>query len=269
MSKLIARVFPTKTSMCPTDEHAYFGDPNLFTPHYDEVHISVTFTWDIQKAQRLQRAWDPYGIVKMDGVAINGESNQPMIEGMYLRKGITITSRGCPYGCWFCEVAGKKLIEFNHFPRGNIIQDNNILACTETHLLKVFDMLKTEKQIEFKGGLDKRLLNKDIALELKKLKIKSLWLSCDDSSQIKKLSKAIEILQSVGFRQNQIYCYVLCGFNMLEEEKRMREIFSIGAIPFCQLYRDKNNSIEYSKDWKHFQRTWSRPAAIKATMKRR
>jgi hypothetical protein len=55
----IARVFPTRTSMTPTDPDAYVGLPDLFTPQYDEVHISVAFTWDIPKVQDLMKIIRP------------------------------------------------------------------------------------------------------------------------------------------------------------------------------------------------------------------
>ena len=112
--KRIARVFPTKTSMCPTDKDAYFSMPDLFTPIYDEIHISCTFTWDIKKAKQLAIVWKNHGEVKIGGVAIDGESDQPMVEGMYLRKGVTITSRGCPNNCSFCFVK-KNLLNLMNF----------------------------------------------------------------------------------------------------------------------------------------------------------
>lgn len=83
----IARVFPTKTSMSPTDKDAYFDAPDMFTPKYLEVHISVTFSWDIPKAFWLKNEWESKGIVqegivKVGGVAINGESDQPFKGGL-------------------------------------------------------------------------------------------------------------------------------------------------------------------------------------------
>ena len=51
----IARIFPTKTNMTPTDEHAYFSGPDMFTPKdYDIAYISVVFTWDKPKAEKLK-----------------------------------------------------------------------------------------------------------------------------------------------------------------------------------------------------------------------
>ena len=70
----IARVFPTKTSMVPTDKDAYFDAPDMFTPQYDEVHVSVTFTWDIQKAKYLAHQWfDKAPKVLIGGVAISDD----------------------------------------------------------------------------------------------------------------------------------------------------------------------------------------------------
>jgi hypothetical protein len=263
---MISRVFPTKTSMCPDDADAYFGAPDLFTPKYDEVHISCQFTWDIKKAYRLADAWRNHGEVKIGGVAINGESDQPFVAGMYLRKGITITSRGCVNNCSFCMVR-KELIEFDEFSVGNIIQDNNILACSDRHWRLVLSMLKTQRAIEFKGGLEKHRITPKIAEDLRGLRIKSLWLACDQANCVEPLRKAVGILHNAGFTQNNIYCYVLIGNDRVENEHRLRSVYEMGAMPFAQLFKNKDNSIEYSKEWKQFARTWSRPCAYKTLLK--
>lgn len=263
----LARVFPTKTSMLPVDTDAYFGPPDLFTPHYDEVHISVVFTWDIPKAKQLAEIWTTYGKVKIGGPGIDGESKEPFTAGMYLRGGITITSRGCPKKCSFCMV-GKELIEFDNFPEGNIVQDNNILACSKKHWDLVVTMLRQQKGVVFSGGLDKYLLTDKHIEDLRGLRIKTLWLACDSPKEIGALTEAVERLKKAGFSRGKIFCYVLIGKDMTEEEQRMRMIFDAGAIPFAQLYRDKDNSIEYSKEWRQFARCWSRPAAIKSICKK-
>ena len=109
--------------MSPTDRNAYFAEPDLFTPEYDEVHISVTFTWDTKRAWELARQWNHIAPVKIGGVAINGEPKDGFKAGMYLRNGVTITSRGCPNRCPFCLVR-QNLIEIEDFPEGNIVQDS-------------------------------------------------------------------------------------------------------------------------------------------------
>ena len=50
---------------------------------------------------------------------------------------------------------------------------------------------------------------------------------------------------------------------MQENENRLRTVFETGALPFAQLFQPPQY-IEYSRAWKGFARTWSRPAAYKA-----
>lgn len=56
-SKKIARVFPRKTKATPDDDLCFFGPPPLLNmPEVDEVHISVTFTYDKPIAQEMYGA---------------------------------------------------------------------------------------------------------------------------------------------------------------------------------------------------------------------
>jgi hypothetical protein len=52
----LIRVFPRKTKASPDDELAYFGPPDIFA-EADEVHVSVTFTYDKAVAERLAEQW--------------------------------------------------------------------------------------------------------------------------------------------------------------------------------------------------------------------
>ena len=58
MSNII-RVFPRKANMTPMDDLVFIGDPPLFRPE-GEVHVSCTFTWDVEESYRLQEAWSLY-----------------------------------------------------------------------------------------------------------------------------------------------------------------------------------------------------------------
>ena len=56
MKKRIIRVFPTKTNATPTDELVRIRETPSFFDEADEVHVSVTFTWDIPIAEWLAGA---------------------------------------------------------------------------------------------------------------------------------------------------------------------------------------------------------------------
>ena len=247
----IIRVFPTKTNMTPTDNYAFCGYPPFpqFIPEHDEVHISVTFTWDIQKAYKLQKAWEAVTNkpVKIGGVAF-GDPGNSFSPGMYLKKGIVITSMGCPNNCWFCFVPKREGgIRELSITEGHIIQDNNFLACSRSHRLKVYEMLKAQSDIKFLGGLEaKRLTDWDIE-QMRGLKIHELWLACDTRAVLPKVIDTINRLKSRGFKQNQIRCYVLIGFDMREEHDRLIELLKAGCLPFAQLYQpEQKREYDYN-----------------------
>ena len=155
----IIRVFCRKTSYTPTDDMAFVGPPpGLFIPEHDEIHISCTFTWDMDYAEELAFQWE--GVtnkpVKLGGPAYHSAADD-FTPGMYVRKGIIFTSRGCNNNCPWCGVRQIEgtLRELPITP-GNIIQDNNFLQCSRQHKDKVFDMLRTQRGIAFRGGAGDR-----------------------------------------------------------------------------------------------------------------
>jgi len=269
--KLIARVFPRKTSMSPTDKHAYFGLPPMF-PKYDEVHISVTFTWDIKRGYYLKKQWGMVcDNVRIGGPALN-DCGGNFESGMYLRKGVVITSRGCPNNCSFCFVP-KREGKIRELPiiEGNNILDNNFLACPIEHVVAVFRMLKTQKGVIFSGGIEAKRVNDHFIRKLREISFKRLYLAYDREDQECHVAKASIKLREY-FTREQIGCYVLIGYEKnntqtIEGAKwRLKEAWDLGTMPFAMLYQPTEHR-RYSKEWKQLQRMWTRPAIIKSMMK--
>ena len=96
--KEIARVFPRRTKATPDDALAFTGPlPRAIRETgggIDEVHVSVTFTYDIPKAEKLVKSWERLGVpVKIGGPAF-GDRSGDFTPGLYMKNGYTFTSRG-------------------------------------------------------------------------------------------------------------------------------------------------------------------------------
>lgn len=251
--------------MTPTDDCAFVGDPPLFRPEADEVHVSCCFTWDVREAERLQEAWALYyDDVKIGGPAISGSRGE-FIPGKYVKEGVVITHRGCNRRCPWCLVpvweGGLHLLSIQE---GWIENDNNLLACPREHQEAVFEMLRGQKKrVSFPGGLDARLVDDWVAGQLKSLSIEQVFLAADTEVALKPLEEAIKKLSFLNRRQ--LRCYVLIAFDgetISEATRRLEAVWKIGCLPFAQLYQPPDRFIKYSYGWKQLARTWSRPAAM-------
>ena len=143
------------------------------------------FTWDIPRAEQLQRSWSRFYKVVQVGRPAYGLPGGEFTPGIFVRKGITFTSCCCIRRYLWCNVPARegRVRELKSIVPGHIIQDNNILACSEAHLEKVFAMLKDQrKAASFNGGLDARLL-RPWHLELfKSVTINELWFAADETA---------------------------------------------------------------------------------------
>jgi radical SAM superfamily enzyme YgiQ (UPF0313 family) len=147
----------------------------------DEVHISVTFSWDMPEAERLEKEWRHVAPVKIGGPATDQRGEQ-FTPGLYLEKGYVITSRGCPNRCWFCGVWRREGPDIRELPitEGWNILDDNLLACSERHIRGVFSMLAKQKhRLFFTGGMEAARLSKWHIEELAKLNPKEMFFAYD------------------------------------------------------------------------------------------
>jgi hypothetical protein len=248
----------------------FIGDPPLFLPVADEVHISVTFTWDIDEGRRLVEAWGQlYPVVKIGGPAM-GDKPDGFTPGLYLKQGVTFTTRGCNNHCPWCLVPEREggLVEISDFAPGWIIQDNNVLQSSHKHLERIGQMLEvvrkqTRHYAVFSGGLDARLVNDWVAEWLSNIKIKEVFLAADTVAALGPLEKAIKKLSFLDRRKLRVYTMLAYGGESIEAATdRLETVWSLGGLPFAQLYQPADHFIQYSREWKQLARTWSRPAAM-------
>lgn len=261
------RVFPRKTKATPDDGEVYINKPpqvpSLWVRWKDEVHISCTFTWDKAKAETLAKKWTTMGYgVELGGPAYDDPGGD-FVPGRYLRKGYVITSRGCNSNCWFC-LTHKREGSIRELPitDGWIVQDNNLLQCSEKHIRAVFTMLARQpEKAEFTGGLDAAILQDWHVHELASLKPKSIYVAYDTPDDYEPLVVAAKRFRDAGLLpSHNIGCYVLVGYpkdTFSAAENRLNQVLDLGLTPFAMLWTDPQH-----KDWNTFQRVWARPAII-------
>lgn len=175
---------------------------------------------------------------------------------------ILFSSRGCIRTCAFCSVSimepefhARKSIKNLVYPghKKIIFWDNNILA--SPFLMNIFDELdELSLEVDFNQGLDARLLNEEVALRLKKLKMPVLRLAYDSNGIKKSLRNAINLLKAVGIKGRKIIVY--CLYNHLDTPEnflnRIRDLLEWDVVAYPMRYeplepRPKNTFI--SPNW--------------------
>lgn len=262
------RVFPRQTKWTPTDELAFVGEPGLFLPPVQPVRVSVAFTWDIPEGERLARAWGSYyPDVQIGGPAF-GDPGGEFVPGRFVKTGVTITSRGCPNSCWFCNVWRREGQEVRELPitDGWNLLDDNLLACSEDHQRAVFAMLKRNKKagpVQFTGGLEAKRLEPWHVEALRDLKPKQMFFAYDTPDDLEPLQRAGRMLLDAGFTttSHALRAYVLCGWptdTIEAAARRMTQAMEAGFLPMAMLYRD--NSGRRDPVWQKWGRQWARPS---------
>jgi len=265
----IIRVFPRRTKATPDDPLAFVGDPGLFLPMADEVHVSVTFTWDIAEGHRLAHAWaEHYSDVSIGGPAL-GDAGDEFISGRYLQPGYVMTSRGCPNTCKGCYVPKREgPLRLLPIVEGHDVCDNNLLACPRDHIESVLEMLKRQKEpARFTGGLEASRVDEWFVRQLVGMRLDVAHLAYDRPSQRAHVERAAGLFRDLskwvpGTLRRKIGCYVLCGYpnDRIEEAvKRFEWVASLGIRPYPMFLRLDGDEAKTPREWGQVIRPYMRP----------
>ncbi len=232
----------------------------------DAVHISVAFTWDLERARMIATAWRGIAPVTIGGPALDdpGGSFTP---GLYLKVGYVMTSRGCPNRCGFCMVPRREgPIRELPIEEGYNVLDSNLLACSYGHVCSVIDMLGRQKmgRPQFTGGLEAERFEAWTAEAVRSVRPVQVFFAYDEPRDWDPLVRAVELCWKVGFtpKAHRIRAYVLCRWQretIQAAEERMERVKALGVVPAAMLWKDASGR-EAPREWQRFQRRWIRPA---------
>jgi hypothetical protein len=161
-----------------------------------------------------------------------------------------------------------RLLELDICDGVNIL-DDNLLACSERHILAVFAMLLRQRgRVEFTGGLEAARLRSWHVELLARLRPAQMFFAFDTPNDEEPLRTASAMLKEAGFTRHAMRVYCLIGFprdTLGEAESRLRLCLELGFFPMAMLWRDKDGLVDPT--WARFQRVWARPAIIAAILR--
>lgn len=154
-------------------------------------------------------------------------------------------TRGCPRGCEFCIVAekegkcSKKVADLKQFWNGEKeikLLDPNILACDEWKDL-FQQLIDSKAYVDFTQGLDIRLMTKEKAEMLNKIKVKMIHFAWDNY-EFKTYEKLKEFRPLLNFNFRKLRVYVLTNFNTTFEQdlERIYKLKELGYDPYVMIY---------------------------------
>ena len=195
----------------------------------DRVYISCIFDWNAPKARGIGTMF-PDAVVSIGGSGVNydrlPEAMQKIRPDYYLypsEYALGFTSRGCIRDCEFCIVRTKEgpwkawqhVREFAD-PRFDtvVMLDNNILANKRWFFEQTDWLLANKKKVDFKQGLDVRLLDDEIAERLKALKwAANIRFAFDSINDEPAVMHGIALLKAAGIDiKHNVSFFVLAGY---------------------------------------------------------
>lgn len=187
-------------------------------------------------------------------------------------------TRGCPNKCAWCVVPRKEgkirpYMDCDEIAiEGRtklVLMDNNILAAGDYAKEQLQKIIERGYRVDFNQALDARLVTDDFARLLAKVK----WLDnnrirfgCDTHGQIEQCERAMERINSYGFK-GQYFLYTMLNDNMQEcyERinywwKRMQDIRARHegreVYAYAQPYRDPDNPKFTPPQWQKDMAQW-------------
>jgi hypothetical protein len=243
-----------------------------FLEKYDVVYSSKVFTFSREEKTIIQSP-----IIFKGGTGESARSGlDDEIEGgepdytLYPRftAAYGFLTRGCIRNCPWCIVPEKEggirpYRDIETILQGRktaVLMDNNVLA--SNHGIRQLEEIAQRKiRVDFNQGLDARLVTKEIAKVLARIKwIRYIRFACDTLSQVQHVNNATILLEAEGIKKHNIFVYTLVK-EIPDAHERICFLRRLGVSPFAQPYRDFANNKVPTTEQRRFSR-WVNHKAI-------
>jgi hypothetical protein len=256
------------------------GDPGMFALGYDEVYLSVIFTWHAQIARDIALRVKGNSDVECGGPGVFRLADWWTREtGLKVKRGIdrrferqpgdyraVFASRGCPGmgteeqpdPCTFCIVPafeGRKFTLNWNFKPAPMLYDNNLSALPvkfQEHIIRRYQETDTRLS-DANSGFEPHTFDEGTYERWRPI-LRGAWrFALDTSKELAEVKRMMRILRDVPASRKRVY--VLIGNEPFEAcYERARKVIEWGGEPFCQ--------PELPLDWLHDPRGSDIPAAF-------
>lgn len=247
----------------------------------DEIYASCVFDRNKHKLDGLEFLY-PNAYIDRGGGGYDLYKNLPPEVDMMMPDyslypdmdyDLGFTTRGCIRNCYFCVVPKKegrfRIVqhprEFHDPAHKNVLlMDNNILTDKDWFFEVTDWLIENNLKVSFNQGVDVRLIDREIAERMVKVKIFQPWRIAFDTMSVKDdVIKGIRLLKEVGMNvRSKLICYVYIHDDTQFDSalERCRILRDLGVLPYTML----NRNHEFGGLVKTLRR-WTQPAVFFGT----
>jgi hypothetical protein len=228
------------------------------------LYLSVPFTWLLDEARTM--AEEHNGPVVAGGPAVqlmgapwaDTPDSVPFDVLAMHNPCAMFTTRGCPNHCSFCAVPQIEggLRELPSWKPAPVVCDNNLLAASKAHFVRVIDSLLPFSASDFNQGLDARLFTSWHAGQIARLHSPMVRFAFDHVKTESSVADAIRTARAAGLKRFGVY--VLFGFKDTIDDAhyRLEKVRSWGIRPnpmrYQPLYATEKNAY-VAPQWNKFE----------------